>query len=435
MTWTDLTMPLPPSHPDRFVLANEVHARPPEALTAPVKITYLALFSDRSQRETEWRRVVEFAKEHGASPPKPDVNHYSENFGSFRLKWERHAEFSRYKFMVQENGEAPFEQPAIRSVPGDWVASIPGEVMAAAQVAIRPADRTPLDHDLMSTNYFAGNSIIGAVLSGGAAAGFTDFRIHEDGFSRFLIEDRGTTPRQAGRLVQRILEIDTYRVMAMLALPVARKLMPLLDTEECELTEISNALVDCKDEEEPKLLDRLTQLQAKIESDNAENHFRFSAAAAYYDLVQRRIVDLREERIQGLQTFHGFIDRRLAPAMNTCMAVRTRQENLSSHMARATQLLSTRVNIANERQNQGILASMNRRALLQMRLQETVEGLSIAAITYYVVGLVSYLAKGAKASGLSLNVDLVTGISIPIVLIIVALGVRKIRKMVAADTT
>ncbi|MEM7041469.1 MAG: DUF3422 domain-containing protein [Pseudomonadota bacterium] len=426
-------MPLPPNHPDRFTLANEVHARPPEELMAPVKLTYLALFSDRSKREQEWRRLVEFAKAHDARPPAPDINHYSEDFGPFRLKWERHAEFCRYKFIAADNGKAPFVRPAIDAVPEDWVASIPGEVMVASQVVIRPAGRPVLEHDEVSAKHFDGNVIIGAILSGGAAAAFTDFRVHDDGFSRILIEDRDTTPRQAGRLVQRLLEIDTYRIMAMLALPVAHKLTPLLEAGERELAEITNALVGVRNDDEPRLLDRLTQLQAEIESDDTENQFRFSAAAAYYDLVRQRIVDLREERIQGLQTFQEFIERRLAPAMSTCSAVRARQENLSRHMSRATQLLSTRVNIANERQNQGILQSMNRRAQLQVRLQETVEGLSIAAITYYVVGLVNYLAKGIKAAGMSLNVELITGLSIPIVAIVIALGVRKIRKMVTKD--
>ncbi|MEM8949482.1 MAG: DUF3422 domain-containing protein [Pseudomonadota bacterium] len=423
-------MTLPPNHPDRFVLSNEVHARPPEELRAPVKLTYLALASDRSNREEEWQRLVEFAKEHDARPPDPGISHYSEDFGPFRLKWERHTEFSRYKFIAPENGEAPFEKPAIDAVPTSWVSSIPGEIMVACQVVVRPASAAVLEHDKIAADHFAGNTIIGAILSGGSAAGFTDFHIHDDGFSRILIEDRETTPRQMGRLVQRLLEIDTYRIMALLALPVAQALTPRLDAGERELAEITNALVLVKDEDEPVLLDRLTQLQAHIESDDAENQFRFSASAAYYDLVKQRITDLREERIQGLQTFQEFIERRLAPAMSTCSAVRARQENLSRHMARATQLLSTRVNIANERQNQGILESMNRRAQLQMRLQETVEGLSIAAITYYVVGLVNYLAKGAKAGGVSLNVELLTGLSIPIVIIIVALGVRKVRKMV-----
>jgi uncharacterized membrane-anchored protein len=282
--------------------------------------------------------------------------------------------------------EEPFAANALAAAPEDWVSGLPGEVMVAAEVAMLPPGLGPKDPETIAADWFGGNPLVGATLSGGAATAFTDFMIQPNGFSRFLIQDRTTRPRQAGRLVQRLLEIDTYRIMALLTLPIARRLVPLLSENERELAEITEAMIQIRDEDEPMLLDRLTRLQAAIESGGADNQFRFGAAAAYYDLVQRRIADLREERIEGLPTFQEFIERRLAPAMNTCAAVRARQEDLSQHMARATQLLSTRVNIANGRQSQGILESMNRRARLQMRLQETVEGLSIAAITYYIVG-------------------------------------------------
>ena len=117
--------------------------------------------------------------------------------------------------------------------------------------------------------------------------------------------------------------------------------------------------------------------------------------------------------------------------MNTCLAVANRLETLSQRITRVTQLLSTRVDITHERQNQAVLEQMNRRAKLQLRLQETVEGLSVAAITYYIVGLFGYLAKAVKAAGLPLNPDIATGVSIPIVIVAVALGVRHIRKMIA----
>ncbi len=374
--------------------------------------------------------MTSLAQRFGVSPPDRSANHYSTDLGPFRLKWERHTEFSRYKFIATDDGDKSFERTALALVPPDWIETIPGEMMVAAHVVIAEHGTSPLDYETVSEAYFDSNPMVGAILSGGAAAVFTDFRIGEDGFSRFLIEDRSTTPRQAGRLVQRLLEIDTYRIMAMLALPVAKRLTPALNRGERELTAITNALVGVDDLDEPELLDRLTKLQAEIESNDADTRFRFSAAAAYYDLVHRRIVDLREERIEGIQTFQEFIERRLAPAMNTCDAVRARQENLSQHLARATQLLSTRVNIASERQNQAILASMNRRAELQVSLQETVEGLSIAAITYYIVGLVAYLVKGLKAGGVSLNAELVTALSIPFVLVLVALGLRKLRQLV-----
>jgi uncharacterized membrane-anchored protein len=297
-------------------------------------------------------------------------------------------------------------------------------------VALTRDDGSPLDVEAISARDFAGNVAIGASIAGGAATALTDFRIHGDGFGRLLVRDRGMTPRQAGRMVQRLLEIDTYRVMALLAFPMARQLAPFLTRSERELAQITTGLVSANEKDEAALLERLTRLAAEIESRESESHYRFSAAAAYHDLVRQRITELREERITGLQTFREFTERRLAPAMNTCRAVAARLESLSQRMARATQLLSTRVDLTRERQNQAVLESMNRRAKLQLRLQQTVEGLSVAAVTYYVVGLVGYAAKSAKSLGLRIDPDIAIGVSIPVVALAAALTIRRIRRRI-----
>jgi uncharacterized membrane-anchored protein len=214
-------------------------------------------------------------------------------------------------------------------------------------------------------------------------------------------------------------------------LPVAHGLTPWLTTAERELAQITAQLVESKEVDEPVLLDRLTRLEAEIESRESAHHYRFTAATAYDELVRRRIQELREVRIQGLQTFQEFTERRLAPAMNTCRSVSARLESLSQRVARATQLLSTRVDVSRERQNQLVLESMNRRAEAQLRLQQTVEGLSAAAITYYVVGLVGYAAKGLASAGWPVNVELAMALSIPIVALAAIFGVRHVRKVVA----
>jgi uncharacterized membrane-anchored protein len=214
-------------------------------------------------------------------------------------------------------------------------------------------------------------------------------------------------------------------MLALLALPLAQELTPFLAECEQELVQITSSMVNVGIAGEPALLERLMRLEAAIESQESKSHYRFSAAAAYYGLVQRRIGELREQRIEGLQTFQEFMERRLAPAMSTCVATATRLNAISSRAGSVTRLLSTKVNIALEQQNQAVLASMNRRAKLQLRLQQTVEGLSVAAITYYIVGLVGYASKGVKAAGVHLDTDLVIGASIPIVAAVVAFGLYR----------
>lgn len=425
-------MPLK-DHPLRIELNDEVHARPPESLTAPLRLTFLAMQSEWAARDKEWAQVAALAQRFGAPPPWQGANHYSADLREFRLKWERHSEFSRYKFIVQGACAEPFEETALTVVPPEWVSQIPGQVMVGAHVAMSRDAGEALDPDAIAARYFDGNGLIGSSIAGGLGIALTDLRVRADGFTRWYVIDRGMNRRQAGRMVQRLLEIDTYRMMALLALPVARALVPQLNQSERELAQISAALASATQHDEPMLLDKLTKLEAEIDHRTSENHYRFSAAGAYYELVQRRIGELREERIQGLQTFQEFTQRRLAPAMSTCSAAAQRLESLSQRVARTTQLLSTRVDVTRERQNQAVLESMNRRAKLQLRLQETVEGLSIAAVTYYIVGLVGYAAKGVKAAGVHIDPELTMGVSIPIVVILVALGVRKIRKAVTRN--
>ncbi len=424
-------MQLPPDHPLRSEVNEEVHARPSDALIAPLGISYLVMGSEPSERAREWQHVAALLQRFAVVPPEVPVNHFSVDLGPFRLRFERHTEFVRYTFSVQGIHDDPFAVPAIAAVPADWLAVVPGKVIVAAHAALLRTEEDRIDYDSIAARHFGGNVLVGAGIADGAAIALTDFRIHADGFSRLLISDHGMLPRQAGRMVQRLLELDTYRIMALLALPVARDLGPFLSRCEEELAAVTGALTSSATPDEPGLLERLTRLEAAIGSRESASHYRFSAAAAYYELVQRRILELREVRIQGLQTFQEFTERRLAPAMNTCRAVATRQQSLSERVARTNQLLSTRVDISRQRQNQALLESMDRRAGAQLRLQETVEGLSIAAVTYYVVGLVAYAAKGLTALGFPLHSDTLAALSIPVVALVVALGLRRIRKHVA----
>ena len=147
--------------------------------------------------------------------------------------------------------------------------------------------------------------------------------------------------------------------------------------------------------------------------------------------MQRRIAELREQRIEGLQTFQEFMERRLAPAMATCVATASSLKAASSRVACVTQLLSTKVNIALERQEPGRagLDEPARRAAVALAADR--QGRSVAAITYYITGLVGYAAKAVKAAGVHLDTDLVIGGSIPVIAAIVAFGLHRFRASVS----
>jgi uncharacterized membrane-anchored protein len=417
---------LPEDHPQRRALNDEVHARPPDNLEAPVRLSYLVLIGSGSRAE-DLEQLARLVEGTGAPRPAEGANHYSADLGSHRIKWERHTEFCRYTIYAKGVENKPFSEPAISLVPQTWLRELKGQTLAATHANIMKGANT-LDTAVIADTYFNGNPIIGSAISGGTGRAYTDFRIHADGFGRMILCDHRMTPRQAGRLVQRLLEIDTYRMMALLALPVARSLSPLLGQAEQELLEIMAAMQTAGDVEEPVLLDRLTKLEAQVERQYSDNHFRFSAANAYYDLVQQRIEELREDRIEGFQTFREFNDRRFLPAIATCRAVSARQSALSERIGHATMMLSTRVSVTREKQNQAILKSMDQRANLQLRLQQTVEGLSVAAITYYIVGLVYYAAKGFLPGGSKVTPEFIAAVAIPLALLAVGFGLRRFRK-------
>ncbi|MBU6437930.1 MAG: DUF3422 family protein, partial [Betaproteobacteria bacterium] len=306
---------------------------------------------------------------------------------------------------------------------------IPGSTIAACHIDVVRADAVPDTAALLAL--FPGLHPVGAEVADGAALAYTDFRIQDDGYGRVLVVDRGLSPRQAGRLVQRLFEIEAYRMLALLALPIARRQSPRILAIERSLAELTDGIARGEGDDEA-LLHELTRLAAEVESGLAASQFRFGACRAYYDLVRTRIGELREARVSGFQSIDEFMSRRLTPAVATCTTVSQRLQDLSERVAQASALLSTRVDIARERQNQALLASMDRRARLQLRLQETVEGLSVAAITYYSAGVMGYIAKAAHALGAPINPEVVVGVMIPFIAVLVIWAVRRARQRIVA---
>jgi uncharacterized membrane-anchored protein len=317
-------------------------------------------------------------------------------------------------------------------VPAEWLKQVDGSVLMAINTRIIDHHEPEVDFNSLSEKYFDGEVLVGSRIADGGAVALTDFQIKEDGFSRLLVLNDTMNSRQTGRMVQRLLEIDTYRMMSLLALPLAQSLAPRLGEMEREFAAISNSLVDSGNDSDQVLLDQIISLEAESESRRMNSQFRFAAADAYYELVLQRTSELRELRIRGLQTFEEFTKRRLTPAIKTCESTAARQQSLSDRMARATQLLSTRVDVERQRQNQSLLSSMNQRAKTQLRLQATVEGLSVAAISYYVVGLVNYMGKGLKGIGWPIDPDLLTGLSVPFVALLIFFAVRRVRRGLSA---
>ncbi len=421
-------------HPQRIILDREFHARPFERVSTPQRISHLALRAGPGQdalardREHIARLCARFA----LPLPEPGAVHLSVDCGPFRLKWERHAEFSTYSFMTVPDPAQPlFADMPIARVPRDWLAGLAGELLVATHLCLCLETELPVADVGAVRGLFANSDLSGSRCADEAATVWSDFRMQADGFTRILVLDRGLRATQAGRLVQRLLNIETYRLMAMLAFPLARQADVEITRIEARLADLIGSMrQDAGLEQNRALLSELSILAAEIERMTTLTLYRFGAGRAYHALVERRISELREGRMSGVQTLREFTERRLAPAMRTVESVRERQDLLAARIARAAHLLRTRVDVALEHQNRDLLHSMNQRAQLQLRLQETVEGLSVVVLSYYLVGLLSYAVKALAKLGLPLNPDLATGLAIPLVLAGVGLGMQRLRRHV-----
>lgn len=436
---------LPPDHPQRRALADELHARPPAAIDPPAVASVLALMDVPADHILQ--AVVALARSLGRDCVVPaQAAHVVVELPGLRIKWERHGEFCTLTLVVPaavaalgEVSESAFPS-ALDAVPGDWLASLPGRVIAASDILVLPFGSVDPQPDSFA-RLFARDAMAGSSVLDEAAWIFTDFVVRPEGRSRWLVLSARMGRAQAARTVQRVIEIEIYRMVALLGFPPARAAFAELNRIEQELERMTaataalhaEAATPATQREERRLLDELTRVAAELERMTASNAYRYAASQAYWEIVRARVGELREQRLGDLRTLSGFLSRRLAPAMNSCAAAARRQEALSARIERAGSLLRTRVDIAREEQNQQLLAAMDRRSKLQLRLQQTVEGLSVAAIAYYVVGLLTYLIKPLTSVWPRMNLEWTVAALIPLVAYGVWRAVRRARRNFEKD--
>lgn len=415
-------------HPLRDAIVAEVHARPFRPVETPRVVHHMGFMAEVPP-EAELEAFARFCRAHGSAPPAPDARHHVLALGNSELRWERHTEFTTVSLIVAPPAGDPFRAPNTSSLAA-FLPKPPGPLLVATRLALVPASG-----EGPAVDGFDAASVCVASVDGGNGTVITDFRPDASGFTRIRVENVSLTPERAGALVQRLLEIDTYRTLALLGLPEAQRLSPVVARIERDLTQTAMSMRRMAEfESSRELLDGLVGLAAEIESEAAAVAYRFAATQAYEEIVAARLGSIRETRVPGYSTIDSFLGRRMRPAMRTCRAVQERVGALSEKVARTSNLLRTRVDIDLESQNRDLLDSMNRRARLQLRLQRTVEGLSVAAVSYYVVGLVAYLAEGGReVLGWAYDPNVVAAAAVPVVVLAVWYLVRRIRRRHSDD--
>lgn len=416
-------------HPLGEALHGELHARPPQELSPPLAVTHVVMTCDEEGRAGSRRHLARMFERLHRPPPREDQSHVRLDAGCFRLRWELHTEFVTWTFM--RPAPASFDvavSHALATVPSDWLQALPGLHLSGLHLLV--GDSGLADMTALAQRHLHGHALIAARVAHGCADVYADFALHDDSFTRMVVASHSMLPRQLGRLVQQLLEIDTYRMVALLGVPVARGAVASIGRSEQDLAGLAREVRRCTREHESVLLDRLTRLAAQVEEQYAATQPRFSASAAYFDLVDRRLRSLRERPLATHQTIGEFIERRLGPARSTCESVARRQAALARRMSRMSDLLRTRVEVAQQEGSRALLAAMNRRQGIQLQVQTTVEGLSVAAITYYVAGLAHYAAEAAHALGWPWSADATAAAAIPMAACGVWWSLRKLHRRV-----
>lgn len=416
-------------HPLRSLLYDELHSRPFQVIPSPARVTHMALICNEADKQAQKQHLQALYNLFGCPAWQGDGNCSEYDCGNFRLRLERHTEFTTLTFVNLDipDGSEPFAVTGLTPLPEGWIDALPGEVVAAFHVCIEDARHHPEPSLPQVKQAFEEMRLVGSSPQDGDARVWASFQLHSDDFGRLMVINKQMSDSQLGRLTQRLMEIETYRLMALLSLPLARTVSPELVNMDARLAELTQQLAGNGEVNERELLADLIDMAARIESWRARSTFRFGATKAYHELVLTRLEALREDEVSGHLTITEFLTRRLTPAVRTCQASSERLEDLSRRVDRVSDMMRTRVELGIQHQNQQLLSSMDRRSRIQLMMQHTVEGLSVVAISYYLIGLLKYLFEALYDVGVPLDKSMAIGVSVPVVALGVWLVTRRIR--------
>lgn len=415
----------------RHILYGEFHRRYPVTLSPGDCVTHIVLHKPDGDLDANLDDLKRLCEEAQLDSPQAEILQYFNTSNSLSVKWEHHNEFVAYTFY----NRAPHRKTHLQLDPishfKNWGRHLSGELLTAVHIEIiKPSHNEKLD--IAPIGLFSKVPIAGGSVCDDHARLWSDFHIYENGFSKIAVVDRDLGPHRSGRLVQRLLDVETYRILAMLGFEYSERIKNEISDLELALSALKNSHETVKEGEVDKTrLYELLDLSAQTDDLQTKATPRIEATRAYARLVHQRFDDLNEERIQGAQRLSNFVRRRFAPSMNSAETTYERLKALRLRIQSEAALLRTRLDVSRQDVNTQVLQAMDRRMQLQIKLQQTVEALSVVAISYYGVGIFAVFAKAFKDDYKSLSPEHLTALAAPIIIISVWFCVRRAREKIS----
>ncbi len=404
-----------------------MHMRRMPPLSPPMLMMQIVRLLEPAERAAERLHVLAMP---GVSPN--EINERNRHIGGQRsdrteFLWECHSEATTATLIMPASATNVFSADVEDSAAIAWLLNAPGKVLRAVRVAI--VANNDAAAETMDAAGFSAAELVSCTI--GPVQIWSDFLVRNDNFGRLLVAGENLPAADLGRVVQQVQELGNYRNLALLGLPLAQEQGPRVASLEQALVDIAKRMA--AGEADPLLLDQLCELAAQVTAITATTAFRMSATAAYAQIVEDRIDALNSIGIAGYQTLEEFTERRLLPATRTCASFTSRLESLSVRIERATSLLRTRVEMALQSQNAALLQSMDKNAERQLRLQRVVEGLSVVAISYYAVSLLSYILRSAADYYHIPHDQLIAFSVVPVMVLVWIFLRRKVRQIVEIE--
>lgn len=416
----DMTATVPPDHPYRTAIMDEVHARPVEIVPAACRVRRLVLVmpGEPGAMQRAFERFAAFRRDSGVEVPQSGARQYSFDTPGRSVTWEFHTEFVTITWRAAPDDGETWPADIGLDATGD------GTLIGAMRVDV-------IEDAAIPERLLAGFRLASLCLSdieGGKAQVATDFVPDAARFTRFEFAAGGLSTLRRSILLRRLLEVETYRTMALLGLPLARTASPELREMESELSAVIGNLSEATTPAGAQtVLDALHRLSVRSGQLSERLGYRFAAGRAYGEVLRTRLGGLREAGTSKGSTLTAYLGNRVDPGLATCAAIEQRLAVLSSKIERAIGLLNVRIGVDMQVQNATLLDNIARTARSQFLLQRTVEGLSTIAISYYLLGIVSYLL-GGPLTQLHWDKTLALSIAAPFVVLTVWLMARSVRR-------